>query len=86
MLSLYSSRLQREVHEIRESVRLLKDKLRQAENALVRLLKTRSTLQHDIGVKENSLAIDSKYCMGMRKNMPMDPKIGPIMQIPHLTY
>lgn len=78
--------LQREVAEIRESVRLLKDKLRQAENALVRLLKTKSTLEHDISVKENSLQIDSKYCMGMRKNMPMDPKVGPIMHMPLVGY
>lgn len=78
--------LQREVQEIRESVRLLKDKLRQAENALVRLLKTKSTLEHDISVKENSLQIDSKYCMGMRKNMPMDPKVGPIFSMPLVGY
>jgi len=74
--------LQREVNEIRDSVRLLKEKLRQAENALVRLLKTKATLENDISVKENSLQIDNKYCMGMRKNMAMDPKIGPIFQMP----
>ena len=74
------------MQEIRESVRLLKDKLRQAENALVRLLKTKSTLEHDISVKENSLQIDSKYCMGMRKNMPMDPKVGPIFSMPLVGY
>ena len=39
----------------------------------------------DWQVKENSLMIDSKYCMGMRKNMPMDPKVGPIFSMP-LTY
>jgi tektin-3 len=78
--------LQTEVNEIRDSVRMLKDKLRQAENALVRLLKTRSTLEHDISVKENSLQIDSKYCMGMRKNMPMDPKVGPIFSMPLVNY
>jgi len=74
--------LQKEVYEIRESVRALKDRLKTAENALVRLLKTKATLEHDIGVKENSLAIDSKSCMGMRKHMPMDPKVGPIFQMP----
>ena len=76
------NRLQREVAEIRESVRLLKDRLRQGENALVRLLKTKATLEHDISVKENSIMIDSKYCMGQRKGMPMDPKVGPIFQMP----
>ncbi len=79
-------RLQKEVNEIRESVRLLKEKLRQAETSLARLRKTKATLEHDIGVKENSLMLDSKYCMGMRKNMPMDPKIGPIMQMPLICY
>ncbi len=79
-------RLQKEVGEIRESVRILKDKLRQAEQSLVRLLKTKSALDQDIAVKENSLQIDVKYCMGMRKNMPMDPKVGPIFNMPLVTY
>lgn len=78
--------LQREVDEIRESVRVLKEKLRNAEQCLARLRKTKATLMHDIGVKENSLSIDSKYCMGMRKNMPMDPKIGTIFQMPLVAY
>ncbi|KAK2148832.1 hypothetical protein LSH36_480g01000 [Paralvinella palmiformis] len=77
--------LQKEVNEIRESVRMLKEKLRQAENALVRLLKTKATLEEDISVKDNSLYIDSKGCMGLRKNMPMDPKVGPIFNMP-LAY
>lgn len=80
-----SHSLQREIHEIRESVRMLKEKLRQGENALIRLHKTKSKLETDISVKENSLAIDAKYCMGMRKNMPMDSKVGPIFQMP-LAY
>jgi len=73
--------LQSEVHEIRESVRMLKDKLREAENSLVRLLKTKQTLEHDISVKDNSLMIDNKHCMGMRKNMSMDPKVGQIFSV-----
>jgi len=78
--------LQREVDEIRESIRVLKDKLSDAEHSLSRLRKTKATLQHDIGVKENSLSIDSKQCMGMRKDMPMDPKVGPIFQMPTAGY
>lgn len=78
--------LQNEVAEIRQSVRMLKEKLRQAENALVRLLKTKATLEEDINVKDCSLSIDSKSCMGMRKNMPMDPKIGPIFNMPLVSY
>lgn len=74
--------LQREVNEIRESVRILREKLRNAETALARLAKTRSALENDIKMKENSLTIDSKHCMGMRKSFPMDPKVGPIFQMP----
>lgn len=74
--------LQREVSEIRESVRLLKERLKASELSLARLMKTKATLEHDISVKENSLRIDSSYCMGMRKGFPMDPKVGPIFQMP----
>jgi len=74
--------LQREVAEIRESVRLLKDRLKSSELSLARLMKTKATLEHDISVKENSLRIDNSYCMGMRKGFPMDPKVGPIFQMP----
>lgn len=73
--------LQTEVHEIRESVRILKEKLRQEENSLVGLLRAKAALQHDISVKENSLMIDSKYCLGMRNNMPMDPQLSPIFKM-----
>ena len=78
----FIDRLQREVNEIRNSVKMLKSKLNQAEMSMARLLKTKSKLEHDIEVKENSLKIDSKYCMGMRKNMAMDPKLAPIFNIP----
>lgn len=74
--------LQREVNEIRDSVRILRDKLRSGETALARLAKTRSNLENDIKMKENSLTIDQKLCMGMRKGFPMDPKVGPIFQMP----
>lgn len=75
-------RLQREVTEIRESVRILKERLKASELSLARLMKTKSTLEHDIGVKDNTVKIDTSYCMGMRKGFPMDPKIGPVFQMP----
>lgn len=78
--------LQKEVHEIRESMRVLKEKLRQSMLALSRLQKTRTTLERDIAVKENSLEIDSKRCMGARRNMPMDPRTGPVFSMPLVTY
>jgi tektin-3 len=78
--------LQAEVYELKETIRVLKERLRQAENSLVRLCKTKSTLEYDISVKENSLLIDNNYCMGMRKNMPLDPKVGPINHIPTMGF
>ena len=63
-------------------MRILREKLRNAEAALARLAKTRSALENDIKMKENSLTIDGKHCMGMRKSFPMDPKVGPIFQMP----
>jgi tektin-3 len=76
--------LQKEVDEIRQSIQVLKAKLREAENALVRLLKTRASLEQDIMTKDRSLDIDAKSCQGMRKNMPMDPKTGPMIIMPML--
>jgi len=75
-------RLAREVYEIRESVRYLKDKLRSSEIQMARLMKTKSQLENDICVKENSLAIDGKACMGLRKTFPSDGNSGPIFNMP----
>lgn len=77
--------LQREVQEIRDSVRFLKEKLKHCEISMARLQKTKNTLQHDIAVKENSLQIDAKGCMGRRKTYPAEPKVGPIFNMP-LAY
>lgn len=68
--------------EIRDSVRILRERLKSSELALARLMKTKAALEHDISVKENTLRIDSSVCMGMRKGFPMDPKVGPIFQMP----
>jgi len=71
--------IQKEVHEIYEVICQLKEKLRQVENALCKLLKTRTSLEQDIAVKEKTIQIDSAFCLGLRKKMPMDPKIGPVL-------
>jgi len=60
------------VGELRNSVRYLKDKLRSSEIQMARLMKTKSQLETDINVKENSLAIDGRSCMGLRKTFPKD--------------
>ncbi|XP_013387004.1 tektin-3-like [Lingula anatina] len=69
-------RLVEEVYEITETVEQLQAKLRQAENALQHLLRTKATLEQDLSVKNNSLFIDREKCMGMRKTFPMTPRIA----------
>ena len=71
---VFSVRLQKEIEELREAIRVLEAKLREAEDALVRLRKARGTLDQDIQTKERSLDIDSKVCIGLRKKMATDPK------------
>lgn len=78
-------RLQKEIDEIRESIRALKQKLQDAENALVRLLKTRAKLEEDIMTKDRSLEIDAKACISLRRNMSMDPKAAPMISMPMMT-
>ena len=67
-------RLVTEVHEIHETVDGLKSKLREAENALQHLLRTKASLEQDLSFKNNSLSIDRERCMGMRKTFPMSPR------------
>lgn len=69
-------RLFSEVGEISETVDSLQYKLREAENALQHLLRTKSSLEHDLSVKNNSLFIDREKCMGMRKTFPMSPRVA----------
>jgi len=69
-------RLVEEVYEINETVDSLKAKLREAENALQHLLRTKSSLEQDLSIKNNSLFIDREKCMGMRKTFPMSPRVA----------
>jgi hypothetical protein len=74
------------VNEIRESIRLLKEKLREAMQAMARLQKARSALDNDISVKDSSVDIDLRGCINLRKNMALDPtRTGPIFSMP-LAY
>jgi len=68
-------RLVEEVGEIGLTVDHLQSKLRQAENALQELLRTKASLEQDLSVKNNSLFIDREKCLGMRKTFPMSPRI-----------
>ncbi|OAF64536.1 hypothetical protein A3Q56_07763 [Intoshia linei] len=40
------------------------------------------SLVREISVKENSILIDQKYCINIRKHMPMDPQLAPIFALP----
>lgn len=69
-------RLVEEVYEINETVDALKAKLREAENGLQHLLRTKASLEQDLSIKNNSLFIDREKCMGMRKTFPMSPRVA----------
>nr|XP_054762898.1 tektin-3-like [Lytechinus pictus] len=69
-------RLVHEVGEIYETVDILQNRLRAAESALQELLRTKTTLEHDLGVKNNSLYVDKEKCMGTRKTYPTTAKLA----------
>ena len=68
-------RLVQEVGEITNTVDNLQHKLREAENALQALLRTKAALEQDLSIKNNSLFIDREKCLAMRKTFPMAPRI-----------
>ena len=69
------SRLVDEVGEITDTVEALQQKLSESENALQQLLRTKSALEADLAVKNNSLFIDREKCLGMRKTFPMSHRM-----------
>ena len=68
-------RLVEEVGEITDTVEALQAKLRDSENALQQLLRTKAALEADLAVKNNSLFIDREKCLAMRKTFPMSPRV-----------
>jgi len=70
-----------EVQELYNTIRQLKDTLHESELTMSRMVKMRSQLLHDIAVKENTLQIDQRCCIGRRRFMPMDPGVGPIVAL-----
>ncbi|CAG5132056.1 unnamed protein product [Candidula unifasciata] len=69
-------RLVEEVGEITDTVDILQYKLREAENALQALLRTKAALEQDLSIKKNSLFIDREKCLTLRKTFPMAPRIA----------
>ncbi|XP_059386264.1 tektin-3-like [Carassius carassius] len=68
-------RLVTEVREIEDTIHKLRERLREAENTLQTLVKTKVTLEHDLSVKANSLFLDQEKCMGMRRSFPSTPRL-----------
>lgn len=69
------TRLVEEVGEITDTVDHLQHRLREAENALQALLRTKGALEQDLTIKNNTLFIDREKCMAMRKTFPMSPRL-----------
>ena len=63
-----------EVVEINDSIAILTQKLADAEEARVKLLKSQSELREDRRVKEASLRIDRGKCMGKRLRFPYNQR------------
>ncbi|TSL04179.1 Tektin-3 [Bagarius yarrelli] len=68
-------RLVSEVKEIEDTINSLRERLKQAENTLQNLVKTKVALEHDLSLKANSLFLDQEKCMSMRKSFPSTPRL-----------
>ena len=64
------NKLIEEVAEIAQSIKVLEDKLNEANEALQDLLRNRQRLEKDLKVKKNTLLIDQQKCMSMRRSFP----------------
>ncbi len=64
-------RLIQEIHDLHAAVTDLHGKLRQEENAIQHLLRTKSTLEQDLAIKNNTLFIDFDKVMGIRRTFTM---------------
>ncbi|XP_073905039.1 tektin-3 [Castor canadensis] len=63
-------RLVNEVYEVNDTIQILQQRLKDAEDTLQSLVHTKATLEHELAVKANTLYIDQEKCMGMRKSFP----------------
>ncbi|KAM9296143.1 tektin-3 [Gastrophryne carolinensis] len=68
-------RLVHEVQAIDDTIQVLQQRLREAEDTLQMLVHTKANLEHDLSIKANSLFIDQEKCMGMRKSFPSTPRL-----------
>jgi len=70
-IRIFIFRLIQEVHDLHAAVTDLHGKLRQEENAIQHLLRTKSTLEQDLAIKNNTLFIDFDKVMGIRRTFTM---------------
>ncbi|GCC27285.1 hypothetical protein chiPu_0005709 [Chiloscyllium punctatum] len=64
-----------EVHELDNTIQILQQRLKDAEDTLQMLVHKKSSLEYDLSVKANTLFIDQEKCMGMRKSFPSTPRL-----------
>ncbi|RUS91484.1 hypothetical protein EGW08_000808 [Elysia chlorotica] len=69
------NQLVEEVSQLIDTVDHLQHRLREAENALQALLRTKGALEQDLSIKNNSLFIDREKCLAMRKTFPIAPRL-----------
>lgn len=69
-------RLIQEIDDLHSMIVDLKNKLSLEENAIQHLLRTKSTLEHDLSIKNNSLHIDKERCLGNRRIFPSIQSVG----------
>ncbi|KAJ6660441.1 hypothetical protein lerEdw1_017865 [Lerista edwardsae] len=68
-------RLVNEVYEIDDTIQMLQQRLRDAEDTLQALVHNKANLEHELAIKANTLYIDQEKCMGMRKTFPNTLKL-----------
>jgi tektin-3 len=64
-------RLVLEVKELQRAIDVLHQQLEAAEKSQQSLLRTKSQLESDLKVKNNSIVIDREKCLGVRRSFPV---------------
>ncbi|CAL8088079.1 unnamed protein product [Orchesella dallaii] len=63
--------LLKEIHALKISSDQLQTKLKDMEQTMSQLMKTKASLEHDIKMKEVALFLDREKCLTLRQNFPM---------------
>ncbi|VTJ74470.1 Hypothetical predicted protein [Marmota monax] len=68
-------RLVKEAFTIDDTLQTLKLRLRETQDTIQLLVRTKSRLEHELAIKANTLCIDKERCMSMRKAFPSTPRL-----------